>query len=168
MIRDNFLSTEECERAIKHIDNNIEKDNFTWGNLHKCQNVVTEDKKLLDKIWKVVNLSNTLTFKFDIENIQQSFGKKYPLKKRHTDSPTLHSDFAAGGDNVVNTRTKISSVIFLNDDYEGGELQIWNDVVESKQGRIVIFPAFAAHKVLEYYKKERYTMITFIEGTPFK
>ena len=40
--------------------------------------------------------------------------------------------------------------------------------VTPKQGRIVIFPAFAAHKVSQFYDKDRYTMLTWIQGNTFK
>jgi predicted 2-oxoglutarate/Fe(II)-dependent dioxygenase YbiX len=79
-----------------------------------------------------------------------------------------HTDFAAGPDRLVNTTTKLTSVVFLNEDYDGGELEIWGDKVESKIGRIVIFPSFAAHKVLQFSKKDRKMLITFIEGNTFK
>ena len=63
---------------------------------------------------------------------------------------------------------KLSFSICLNDEFEGGGLQIWNDKIDAKKGRIVIFPSFAAHRVLEFDKKDRYTMITFIKGNTFK
>ena len=62
----------------------------------------------------------------------------------------------------------MSCVTFLNDEFEGGGLQIWNDKIGAKKkGRMVIFPSFAAHRVLEFDKKDRYTMITFIKGNTF-
>ena len=84
------------------------------------------------------------------------------------DRYTLHSDFAAGPGRLVDTTTKLTSVVFLNDDYWGGQLEIWGDKIESQQGRIVIFPAFAAHKVSQFYDKDRYTMLTWIQGNTFK
>ena len=167
LVRDNFLTSEECDNEIKSIDENIKSDNFVWGSLHNCKNVVTQNKELIDKIWKVVSLSNTLVYKFNISGIQHSCGKLYPLDTFVVDDE-YHSDFAAGDGKVVNTCTKLTSVIFLNDDYEGGELDIWGNVIDVKKGRIVIFPSFAAHKVLQFSKKDRYTLITFVEGNTFK
>ena len=132
-----------------------------------CKNVVTQNKELIDKIWQVVSLSNTLVYKFDISGIQHSCGKLYPVDTFVVDDE-YHSDFAAGEGKVVNTCTKLTSVIFLNDDYEGGQLDIWGNVIDVKKGRIVIFPSFAAHKVLQFSKKDRYTLITFAEGNTFK
>ncbi len=155
LIRDNFLSPEECEKQIELID--------------KCQlkKVVIDDKELLSKLWNIIKLSNDLVYKFDISGIQNSWGKSYSVDSFKEDEH-YHTDFAAGPDRLVDTTTKLTSVVFLNDDYDGGELEIWGDKVESKKGRIVIFPSFAAHKVLQFSKKDRKMLITFIEGNTFK
>lgn len=165
LVRDDFLSLEECNSEIKFIDDNIKNDNFVQGS--DCKSVTTKNTELLDKIWKVIKLSNTLVYKFDISEIQHSCGKFYSVKD-FVEDKHHHSDFAAGDGKVVNTCTKLSSVIFLNDDYEGGELDIWGNKIEAKKGRLVIFPSFASHKVLQFSKKNRYTLITFIKGNTFK
>ena len=167
LVRDNFLSHQECETQIKYIDDNVKSDNFVWGSLHNCKNVITEDKNLLDKVWKFIKMSNTLVYKYDISGIQDSSIKLYPYENFKEDSDR-HSDFAAGEGKVVNTCTKLTSVIFLNDDFEGGGLDVRGSIIEAKKGRIVIFPSFAAHKVLQFSKKDRYTLITFAEGNTFK
>lgn len=155
LIRDNFLSPEECKEQIKIID--------------ECQlkKVAIEDEELLNKLWNIIKLSNDLVYKFDISGIQNSWGKSYSVDSFKEDTH-YHTDFAAGPDRLVNTTTKLTSVVFLNEDYDGGELEIWGDKIESKIGRIVIFPSFAAHKVLQFSKKDRKMLITFIEGNTFK
>ena len=157
--RDNFLSKEECKEVIEIIDNNRD-------NSESTQDVELKEDKYLNKVWSVMKLSNDIYYKFDIDSIQLQEGK-YCKKGSFKEEESLHSDFATGTE-VRDVNTKLTSVIFLNDDYWGGGLQIWNEKVESKQGRIVIFPAFAAHKVLQFYDKDRYTMITFIQGNTFK
>jgi len=72
LVRDNFLTPEECDSQIKHIDDKVDLDEFSWGSLHNCKNVVTEDKDILDKIWKIAKISNQLVFKFHIDSIQHS------------------------------------------------------------------------------------------------
>ena len=167
LVRDNFLSPDECQSQMQYINDKVDKDEFVWGSLHNCKNVVTDDKNILNKIWKIAKLSNQLVFKFDIDSIQLQEGKYYK-SGTYKEQNTLHSDFAAGPGRLVDTTTKLTSVVFLNDDYWGGELEIWGDKIESQQGRIVIFPAFAAHKVSQFYDKDRYTMLTWIQGNTFK
>jgi len=55
----------------------------------------------------------------------------------------------------------------LNDDFEGGELQIWNTLFKPKVGTLIIFPSFAGHKVKQFYKENRYTMLFVVEGDEF-
>ena len=62
----------------------------------------------------------------------------------------------------------LSVLGLMNDDFEGGGLDVRGSIIEAKKGRIVIFPSFAAHKVLQFSKKDRYTLITFAEGNTFK
>ena len=80
LVRDNFLTPEECESQIQHINDKVDKDEFVWGSLHNCKNVETEDKNVLNKIWKIAKLSNQLVFKFDIDSIQHSCIKLYPIE----------------------------------------------------------------------------------------
>ena len=160
LTRDNFLSQKECEEVIEIIDTNR-------NNSESIQAIELKEDKYLDKVWKVMKLSNDIHYNFDIDCVQLQEGKYYK-KGVFKEEETLHSDFAAGPDRLVDINTKLTSVVFLNDDYWGGGLQIWNDKIESKQGRIVIFPAFAAHKVLQFYDKDRYTMLTWIKGKTFR
>ena len=160
LVRDNFLSQSECEEVIEIIDNNRDDSEST-------QDVELKEDKYLNKVWKIMELSNNIRYNFDIDCVQLQEGKYYK-KGVFKEEETLHSDFAAGPGRLVDINTKLTSVIFLNDDYWGGGLQIWNEKIESKQGRIVIFPAFAAHKVLQFYDKDRYTMLTWIKGKTFR
>ena len=162
LVRDNFLSKDECEDIIKIIDDES-KQIDTCG----AQVVKLNEKIYLDKVWNIMKLSNDIHFKFDIDSVQLQEGKYYKAGV-YKEQNTLHSDFAAGPGRLVDTTTKLTSVVFLNDDYWGGELEIWGDKIESQQGRIVIFPAFAAHKVSQFYDKDRYTMLTWIQGNTFK
>ena len=174
LVRDNFLSNEECDNQIEFANKKCDTDEFVWGSYRNCKNIITEDKKVLDKIWKVAKLSNQLVFKFDIDSIQHSCIKLYPIENfkdiqsRIGAGTLFHSDVAAGEGKVVDTTTKMACVVFLNDEFEGGGLQIWETKIEAKKGRIVIFPSFAAHRVLEFDNEDRYTMITFIKGNTFK
>ena len=102
LVRDNFLTPEECESQMQHINDKVDEDEFVWGSLHNCKNVVTEDKNVLDKIWKIAKLSNQLVFKFDIDSIQHSCIKLYPIENfkdinsRLGAGTLFHSDYAAG------------------------------------------------------------------------
>ena len=47
-------------------------------------------------------------------------------------------------------------------------LQVLGDKIPSEKGRLVIFPSFAAHKVLQFTKADRHMLISFAQGNTFK
>ena len=61
-------------------------------------------------------------------------------------------------------RTDYSFTIFLNDDYEGGELQIENEFVKGKAGEIYIYNSNLRHCVHPVTKGTRYACFGWIES----
>ena len=177
LVRDNFLTPEECESQIQHINDKVDEDEFVWGSLHNCKNVVTEDKDILDKIWKIAKLSNQLVFKFHIDSIQHSCIKLYPIENfkdinsRLGAGTLFHSDYAAGEGKVVNTTTKMSCVIFLNDEFEGGEFEIHTSekqVIELKKRDIILFHADTPHRVKPITSGVRHSLVGWVQGPAYK
>ena len=58
----------------------------------------------------------------------------------------------------------LSTLVFLNDDYEGGELRFkdWDHTIHPRAGRLVIFPScyLFPHEVTMVESGERYTLTT--------
>ena len=74
-----------------------------------------------------------------------------------------HSDF------LHKKVRKISMVAFLNDDYEGGELEICDDIPMSKgTGSLIFFPSFVSHQVKPVTAGERFSLSNWFLGPPFK
>ena len=76
LVRDNFLTPEECESQIQHINNKVDEDEFVWGSLHNCKNVVTTFVetgavvvhyicKLGTKVQHILQCHNFVMIKFD-------------------------------------------------------------------------------------------------------
>lgn len=64
---------------------------------------------------------------------------------------------------------KLSMSLILNDDYEGGELEIWGGGKKNfKRGSIVFFPSWVLHKVNPVTKGIRYSLVMWFYGSPFK
>ena len=120
LTRDNFLSQKECEEVIEIIDTNR-------NNSEPTQAIELKEDKYLDKVWKIMKLSNDIHYNFDIDSVQLQEGKYYK-KGDFKEEETLHSDFLCRStDRLVDINTKLTSVVSLNDDYWGGGLQIWNE-----------------------------------------
>lgn len=72
--------------------------------------------------------------------------------------------------NYNNTQRKLSFSLVLNDDFEGGDLEIEkaenNPVL--RQGSIVVFPTFLSHRVAPVLKGVRYSAVTWASGPAFR
>ncbi len=77
--------------------------------------------------------------------------------KPHTDSP-----FMQCGD--IKVRTDLSCTIWLNDDYEGGELCVDGHRLKGKPGQCVIYRGDSIHEVTPVTKGERICAITWIQS----
>ena len=159
--KDNFLSEDECLSIINKIDNSERIESYSE---HSVQ---LSDEVLKEKYWKLLRLVNTIHYKFDISGIQRDivYGKRYSHEGWLEEEP--HVDFNSGG-GYIDSTTKLTCITYLNDDFDGGELQVLNDKIEVKKGRVIIFSSFAAHKVLQFYKNNRYVLVNFAEGNTFK
>jgi PKHD-type hydroxylase len=74
------------------------------------------------------------------------------------------------GAEELSTR-KISISINLNDGYEGGEIAFFSDTfVKFKMplGQCLAFPSFLSHKVMPVTKGERWALVSWISGNPFR
>ena len=70
-----------------------------------------------------------------------------------------------------NQNRKISAVVLLNDDYEGGKLEIDGKNLEGTvgAGNVIIFPSYMLHKVQEVIKGTRNSLVVWgIGEEPFK
>jgi predicted 2-oxoglutarate/Fe(II)-dependent dioxygenase YbiX len=162
--RKGFLSLEQCnvfinqiksQQTLKVKENDYNDDNGKWIEL---------DDSISNSIYNVVKLANDLNFKFHISGVQGCYGKQYYVDK-FKEADSFHSDMSEG--DITNTATKITTILFLNDDYQGGELQIWDTKIKPEVGKLVIFPSFSAHKIKQFKNKDRFVIATFIGGNHF-
>ena len=69
---------------------------------------------------------------------------------------------------------KLSMSLLLNDDFEGGELEIAHPkqmesfTVKLKAGTVAIFPAWVKHRVKKVTSGTRYSLVAWMNGPHFK
>lgn len=190
--RDNFLTESECDDLVDRIKSNkemIDNEDFIERN---GSWVSFNGDPIVDKIFKVVQLANQMCFKFNIGGVGGCYGKHYFVKdfENLCENGPLHADLSTEDGLVVessedgtevyrdeglekeldvfDTTTKLTVIVFLNDDFEGGDLVIWDSAIKVKKGRIVIFPSFAGHRVRKFTGKDRFVLATFIKGDYFR
>ena len=109
--------------------------------------------------------TNNQIWKYNITHSNQSEFLMYDVRGKyetHVDTFHIHS---------TETR-KLTVLLFLNDDFEGGKFYIANThkriYPEQKKGTILIFPSFMPHGVEPVTKGTRYSVITWMVGPYFK
>lgn len=83
----------------------------------------------------------------------------------HIDDPIM------GGNNTMlqgRYRSDVSTTVFLNDEYEGGELVISSTIGEQSiklnAGDAIVYPSSSLHKVNEVNSGERYVAVTWAQS----
>jgi len=104
-------------------------------------------------------------WKYDITHSNQSEFLMYDVKgKYETHVDTFHAQ--------SNETRKLTILVFLNDDFEGGKFYIQNGhkrtYPEQKKGTVLIFPSFMPHGVEPITKGVRYSVVTWMVGPYFK
>lgn len=157
LIIDNFLSSKECDDLID-LYNNTENNNYQNGiwigrsrfpkyNENQKNKLITERKRLSEEYFNE---------KFEIDNLHLMI-----WNVGHKMRP--HSDY--GGNNEFPHR-EFASIIYLNDDYHGGNLVIpkLKFVNKPKKGQLVTFRGGKLfHGVTTITKGTRYTSICWFK-----
>ena len=132
---DNFLNPTECNALIKEFNNNLK------------HTKVYRDTITLKIIYKPVfnKLKNIFSFfNFDNpDNMEIVLWNKDSKMKPHYDTGDI-----------------LSFIVYLNDNYSGGETLIDDIKITPKTGRLILFSnGFYLHKVNKIKDKKRYTLI---------
>ena len=71
--------------------------------------------------------------------------------------------------NLDNKTRKMSMSVNLNDDYEGGDLILYDvGPVKQKTGNITFFPSYLPHEVTPVTKGTRYSLVMWFLGNPWR
>ena len=121
------------------------------------------------KLYKILNkiaVSANKYFNYDITGIETAQLIHYAAP---SNGYGYHIDI--GPDNATAQR-KISMTLALNEDYEGGELCFRTSDQPSctrpQVGEVVLFSSFISHQVKPVTKGNRYVVVAWFTGPPFK
>mgnify|MGYP003661027994 CR=1 FL=1 len=157
----------------------------TWGidkKARESQVAWIQEQWLYDLIFPFMNEANKKAgWNFDIVSCQTpqlTQYKKNNFYGWHVDGDSDSLSVYTSKDPLVNGNVrKISMTLLLNDNYEGGDFQIGSlkrgEVVEStpefnKAGSVIFFPSFLWHRVIPVTKGNRYSLVAWFMGPPFK
>jgi hypothetical protein len=144
LILDNFLSKEECKFLIKYYESNTE-------NIEKFRDVFPLTLHFVEKL-------NFLTFK--LNKIAEEFDAQIDwfqiVKWPKNSFQELHFDTAK-------KETILSSIVYLNDNFEGGQTYFEEGTIfKPKKGRGLFFDGqYYKHGVTPVKKQIRYVVATW-------
>ena len=147
----------------------------TYAN-HKGKTKTSNERVCMDEVW----IKNGNVYYNDIKAAFEYTIKKYS-EEHELFSVIHHTDFrvnkySEGGfmskhcDNIHHSHgqkygfPQVSSLLFLNDNYEGGEFVVADEVYNTKKGSGIIFPSnfMFPHEVKPITKGTRWSIITWI------
>lgn len=122
-----------------------------------------------EKVAYYINKANTDYFQFSLTGFHSMQYTMYPETVQgkydwHTDQGDLFT--------TQNMGRKLSAVVALNDDYEGGVFEtLDSDTPRSydlKKGEMIMFPSFLMHRVTPVTKGMRRSLVIWVEGPNFR
>jgi predicted 2-oxoglutarate/Fe(II)-dependent dioxygenase YbiX len=103
------------------------------------------------------------------------YAQKHGVEEMHHEAYNMlryrgGQEYKAHADGSTDTGRSISAIIYLNDDYEGGEIEFVNFGVKIRPepGMLVLFPSNFAYKHIAHAVTDgtKYAMVTWIKDRP--
>jgi PKHD-type hydroxylase len=169
----NAFSKEECQTII-----NIAKDKGLIKGTTKGESNVRDSK--ISWLYPIDNMDwvfrrvtditldlNERFFKFDLFGINEGF--QFTNYEAPSSKYGKHVDRAV---NICVRKLSISIQLTNPEDYEGGELKLYDGeketIMDKAQGTLIIFPSYVLHEVMPVTKGERNSLVTWVTGKQFK
>lgn len=180
---ENVVNKETCQRIIdlgknKWMKGKVQADLNNKHQLDAKQRTADvawcDDNWLFDICWSYLHTANkNANWNFQISACEPMQITRY--KKNG------HYDFHFDGNGFTrmnmpedqllhgNVR-KLSMTIVLNEDYEGGEFEFFDNnsgLIKEKMGTVIVFPSYMVHRVRPVTKGTRYSLVAWFCGEPF-
>lgn len=149
------------------VDKNVRRSKISFHNYNE------KNSWIFDRLNLIIENLNSRFFNYDINGYDGiQYGEYHASEQGKYD---WHMDMYIGmmPDADLETR-KLSLVLWLNDDYEGGEFELIHTSLESpvtipkEKGKLIIFPSFLFHRVTPVTKGVRKSLVAWIVGPKFK
>jgi len=167
----NIIPQNFCTRVISEVESHPGWETHTWYAPGDIKAVSRHSKELsilssfnLQYIEPFVNQAISKYF-MDIKSNESLLVTRYsPIRlNRYTEGTLMTEHYDLIRRNSDDGIPVISIVLIFNDDYTGGEFTMNNEVLDLKQGDILIFPStfLYKHGVSEVIKGIRYSAVTW-------
>tara|TARA_R100001369_G_scaffold2670_2_gene8746 strand:+ start:130 stop:702 length:573 start_codon:yes stop_codon:yes gene_type:complete len=150
-------------------DDTLKKVNLKTRDSKTCW---VTDQWLYNIVFDFMNDANVSSgWNFEIngaEDMQLTKYKKGGFYNYHHDGDGFTQYNLPDNEFLHNKTRKLSMTIVLNDEYEGGEFQFFNDkvLIKEKQGTVIVFPSYMLHRVRPVKSGIRYSLVVWFLGPP--
>jgi len=151
-----------CDLIIEQLDRDL--DTVEQQNQQGEETRRTKSKPIaLDPtLWNMLKIANDQLYRFSLSGAYECSFMRYDPGDHYANP---HWDCLE--DREQNQR-KLSFTLMLNDRYQGGELDIVGEHIESKTGRLVIFPSYLMHRVRPVTEGRRFVIVGWLLGDPWQ
>ena len=166
------FSEEEIERIEKISKKYTKESATTFGDNKdyrksdiKWLNENDETKWIYERFREAINVANDEQFEFVLNPLLHETLQYTEYDSKKEGHYGWHIDI---GEGKFGGR-KLSIVLMLNDDYEGGELEIWEKgFVPKGKGNLFVFPSYLLHRVMPVTKGLRKSLVLWANGPTLK
>lgn len=146
IIKKNYITNEECDHLIQHYEDNLDKTFLFESNKTNPLIVKNSDNIIIKSI--LSKIENDFLKIYGAKMIENVEIVKWPVSTKME----THTD---------HDNDKFAFILYLNDDYDGGETIIHNiATIKPEKGKLMTFVGKEhMHSVTEIKNKNRYTMI---------
>ncbi len=121
---------------------------------------------IYDRLYRFIHACNVSRYNFSIAGFYEQMQLTH--YKKAGDHYGWHQDIGHGALSV----RKLSAVIQLSNpkDYTGGKLEFagYKDNIPSDQGDLILFPSYMSHRVTPLTKGERWSLVVWVSGEPYR
>ena len=155
-LHDKFLTDEESDELVSYYLSNQDKIEQSYGGVYR---------------FDAISLYRTFLYKKSTQTYIEENGVydfKFSSKIKNTSIHSVRIQNVNSSININETthchNINWSAVVFLNDDYIGGELIVDNIKIKPKKNQCVIFSGNTPHMVEKMISGERYTLVMFLNS----
>ena len=160
-------------KSIMNYDYNFQPS--TYAN-HKGKTTNSNDRVLMDECWVGKDDVYYEDIKASFERTIKKYSEEFPLFSVQHITDFRINRYPLGGfmsshvDNIHHSHgqqygyPQVSALLYLNDDYEGGEFYVAGKMFEPKRGSAIIFPSnfMFPHGAKTVMKGTRWSIVTWL------
>ena len=159
-VLENVITDDEIQILLDHwnsIECNIFSNINKWDNKSKTKTKIDSSTRLVE----IVGIQKG-TFPFLSEILENCFSRV--IEDFEMEYPHYFTYYPLGGKHTKHTDSSLGFnrdwiiTLYLNDDFEGGELVINNQVSPKKKGTAVLFNGYTFHEVRPVTKGDRFVI----------